>query len=163
MADCITSYRGCLESLYEEYKEALGVNPAKAASLNKKMVKACTISAAYWAADAGADESEKVIQCARMRAIFTGDTCLDAVYSGSSASIESGLFTYVDLDGSYDLVINHSLGTSLIASVVAIDPDGILEDTLPKTIVSDDTIVLSFGGAIAAGQWTWIVTAQPII
>lgn len=163
MADCITSYRGCLESLYSEYKDALGNSPAKANQLKRKLVKASLISASYWAADAAGDESDKVIQCARMRAIFTGNVCLDAEYTGTSASIDSGLFTAVDLDGNYDLTITHTLDTELIASVVAIDPSGVLEDTLPKLIVGPNTIVLSFGGAIAAGQWTWIVTAQPVV
>jgi len=163
MADCITSYRTCLESLYNEYTEALGNNPAKASTLKRKIDKANLISAQYWAADADSDEAEKVLQCAKLYSLFTGDRCLSDSTVATSAAVDSGSFTYTDLNGSYVLTITHDLGTELIASVAVIDPDGVLETINSPTIVGPNTITVDFGGPIATGQWTWIVTAQPTI
>lgn len=163
MADCITSYKSCLEALYQEYIDALGVNPSLASSLQRKMLKVSVINASYWAADAAADESEKVIQCARLRSLFRGNVCIDDTGTGSSANIDSGYFEASDLNGSYVLSITHTLDTILIASAVVIDPDGVLETTLPVTVIDADTVEIDFGGSIASGQWTWIITAQPTI
>jgi len=163
MADCITTYQTCMETLYDDYKSALNINPAEADRLTRKINQANIINALYWSADAAANESEKVIQCTRIRALFTGDVCLASGALGASAAVDSGFFTAATLDGSYDLTITHILNTTLIASAVAIDPSGTMEVALPVVISDVNTVVLSFGGPIATGQWTWIITAQPTI
>ena len=161
MANCITTYKACMEALYAEYIAALGVNPTNAKVLERKVIQMDTINALYWSADAGADEADKTTQCARLAALFLGDSCLTASLGEGGARIDTGTFTNADLDGSFYLDITHSLATTDIASVAVKDPAGLLETVDPVTIIDSNTVRIAFGGAIGAGTWTWIVSGLP--
>lgn len=155
---CVTDYYNCIEGLYIEWKAALNSNPSEAAKLRKKLDKANSIVAMYWSAKEAVDEANQVVQCARLRNLFTGDYCIDDPGTPTGV-VQSDYDTFTSADlVDYVLTITHSLNTTLIISVTIIDPNDVSE-IQTFTVLNADNITVDFGGPIGGGTFTWLVTA----
>lgn len=79
-----------------------------------------------------------------------------SLYLGSTtvAVKTSDTFTNADLVAGV-LTITHNLGTESIA-VYIMDPSGVYS-WIDFTVVDTNSCTVDFGGAIGAGNWTWIV------
>ena len=82
---------------------------------------------------------------------------------GSALSGQDGTFTNADLVAN-KLECNHALGSTSVASVAVIDPNGEIEAvaaTLGKADGTDTSnyVTIDFGAPIGAGTFTWIITA----
>jgi len=155
---CITDYYNCIEGLWADWKAARNSNPSEAAKLRKKIDEVNAIATLYWQAKEAVDETNQLVQCARLRTLFTGDYCIDDPNTPTGVvQTDSDTFTDGDLAAGI-LAITHSLNTETIISVTIIDPDG-LSEIMSFTVIDADNVTVDFGGSIGIGTFTWIVTA----
>jgi len=155
----ICTYYNCVNALYLEWRAAINANPILAKQLRVKVEKASAIMALWYAAEACGSSAEQTVQEARLRNLFTGNTCLDSVAPGTGGLlVASGTFTDTDLDAGYVLTIVHNLASVTVNSLTVIDPDDVSQPLTP-TIVDLNTVQYNFGASIGAGTFTWIVIA----